>query len=66
MYLRRLCPGIPVLLVGGILNDPDLQNREALLNFEVFPKPYEAVELLDKVGEVLSKHSHRSKETSSV
>ena len=66
MYLRNLCPGIPVLFVGGILNDPDLENREALLNFEVFPKPYEAAELLDKVREVLSKHSRRSKVTSSV
>jgi DNA-binding NtrC family response regulator len=65
-YLRGLCPGIPVLLVGGLLNDPGLENREALLNFEVFPKPYKAVELLDKVKEVLSKHSLRSKETSSV
>ena len=65
-YLRSLCPGIPVLFVGGILNDPDLENREALLNFEVFPKPYEAAELLDKVREVLSKHSLRSKDTSSV
>jgi DNA-binding NtrC family response regulator len=65
-YLRSLCPGIPVLLVGGLLNSPGLENREALLKFEVFPKPYEAVELLDKVKEMLSKHSLRSKETSSV
>ena len=66
VYLRSLCPGIPVLLVGGILNDPDLGDRESLLNFEVFPKPYKAVELLGKVKEVLSKHPPRSKETSSV
>jgi DNA-binding NtrC family response regulator len=65
-YFRSLCPGIPVLLVGGLLNDPGLENREALLNFEVFPKPYKAVELLDKVQEVLCKHSLRTKETSSV
>jgi len=47
-YLRNLCPEIPVLFVGGILNDPDLESREAILNFEVFPKPYGAAELLDK------------------
>jgi DNA-binding NtrC family response regulator len=60
-YVRKLCPGIPVLLVGGILNDPGLENREALLNFEVFPRPYKAAELLDKVNEVLTKRSLRSK-----
>jgi len=59
-YVRKLCPGIPVLLVGGILNDPGLENREALLNFEVFPRPYTAAELLDKVSEVLARHSLRS------
>jgi len=66
MYLRSLCPGIPVLLVGGLLNDPGLENREALLNFEVFPQPYKAVELLDRVKEVLDKRSLRLKESSSV
>jgi DNA-binding NtrC family response regulator len=65
MYLRRLCPGIPVLLVGGLLDDPQLKNREAIRNFEIFPRPYTAAELLDKVQEVLAKHSVRSKVGSS-
>ena len=37
VYLRSLCPGIPVLLVGGLLNDPGLENREALLNLRFSP-----------------------------
>ena len=65
MYLRRLCPGIPVLLVGGLLDDPHLKIREAVRNFEIFPKPYSAAELLDKVKEVLAKHSPQSKVGSS-
>lgn len=57
IYLRRMCPGIPVLLVGGILDDERLEDREILQGFEVFPKPYKAAELLDKVKEVLIKCS---------
>lgn len=53
MYLRRQCPGIPVLIVAGLLDDVELEDREALQEFEVFPKPFKAVELLDKVKEVL-------------
>lgn len=59
-YLRRMCFGIPVLLVGGLLEDDGLENREILQGFEIFPKPYEAAELLEKVKEVLVKHAPRS------
>ncbi len=54
-YLRKLCPGIPVLIVGGILDDDRLENREILQGFEIFPKPFKAAELLEKVKEVLLK-----------
>ena len=59
IYLRKTCPGIPVLLVGGLLDDLSLEDRESLRGFEVFPKPFTAAELLDKVKEVLDKHSLR-------
>jgi DNA-binding NtrC family response regulator len=54
-YLRSMCPGVPVLIVGGILDDDELTNREFLQRFEVFPKPFKAAELLDKVKDVLPK-----------
>lgn len=54
-YLRSMCPGVPVLIVGGILDDDELTNREFLQRFEVFPKPFKAAELLDKVKDVLLK-----------
>jgi DNA-binding NtrC family response regulator len=60
MYLRRMCPGIPVLMVGGILDDAGLENREILQGFEIFPKPFQAAELVEKVKEVLAKHSPRN------
>ena len=60
-YLRKRCPGIPVLLLGGLLDDVRLKNREALEEFEIFPKPFKAAELLDKVKEMLVKCSPRNR-----
>jgi DNA-binding NtrC family response regulator len=60
MYLRRMCPGIPVLIVGGIIDDGGLENREILQGFEIFPKPFEAAALLEKVKNVLAKHPPRN------
>ena len=55
MYLRMKCLKMRVLIVGGLLDDERLKYREALQGFEVFPKPYPATELLQKVKDVLSK-----------
>ena len=55
IYLRTKCVKMRVLILGGLLDDERLQNREALQGFEVFPKPYNAAELLQKVKDVLSK-----------
>jgi len=55
MYLRRKCPTMRVLMVGGLLDDERLRHRATLQGFEVFPKPYTAAELLQKVKDVLSR-----------
>lgn len=52
-YLRKKRPAMKVLIVGGLLADDRLHNRELLERFEVFPKPYPAAEFLQKVKEVL-------------
>jgi DNA-binding NtrC family response regulator len=54
-YLRTKCSKMKVLMVGGLLADDRLFHREALEGFEVFPTPYPASALLQKVKEVLSK-----------
>jgi CheY-like chemotaxis protein len=54
VYLRTKCPKMKVLFVGGLLDDDRLQTREELQGFAVFPKPYSAAELLEKVKEVLA------------
>jgi hypothetical protein len=43
-----------VLILGGLLDDDRLRNREALQGFAVYPKPYTQAELLQKVKDVLS------------
>jgi hypothetical protein len=53
--LRKKWLKMKVLILGGLLDDLRLVNREELQGFEVFPKPYPAAELLRKIEEVLSK-----------
>lgn len=55
IYLRKKCLKMKVLILGGLLDDERLQNRAELQGFDVYPKPYSAGELLEKVQEVLSK-----------
>ena len=54
IYLRTKCTKMRVLMVGGLLDDERLRHRMELQGFEVFPKPYTAAELLQKVRDVLS------------
>lgn len=53
-YLRTKCGSMKVLIVGGLLDDDRLYNRDELEGLEVFPKPYPAAEFLRKVTAVLN------------
>ena len=57
MYLRERCHKMRVLILGGLIDDERLKNREALQGFEVFPKPYSVADLLQEVKDVLSPQS---------
>jgi DNA-binding response OmpR family regulator len=58
-FLRTKCPGLPVLMVGGQIDDNRLHYRMSLKGFEVFPKPFPIAALLEKVKDVLeSVHQH--------
>ena len=54
-FLRTKCPGLRVLMVGGLIDDDRLRHRMTLEGFEVFPKPFTATALLEKVRDVLHK-----------
>jgi DNA-binding NtrC family response regulator len=55
MYLRTKCPGMRVLMLGGLLDDDRLAYRAEQQGFQVFPKPYTAAALLQEVRRVLGK-----------
>jgi DNA-binding NtrC family response regulator len=64
VFLRSFQPGLPVLVLGGTLDDPNVEARTAAQHFEVFPKPYTAAELLVEVKKVLLKYTRtRSSES---
>ena len=52
-YLRARNPQMGVLMVAGFLNDDRIQYRAELEDFEIFPVPFTAAQLLEKVEEVL-------------
>jgi DNA-binding NtrC family response regulator len=52
-HLRKGCPHLRVLIVGGLPEDDRLKSREENEGFEVFPKPYPLAELVEKVKVVL-------------
>lgn len=54
LYLVSKCPAMRVLILGGLLDEERLLNREALQGFAVFPKPYSPHALLQEVKHVLS------------
>jgi DNA-binding response OmpR family regulator len=52
-YLRSRRPGLPVLIVAGLLDDDRIMVRNAIQEFHSFPNPFTRDELLAKVKEVL-------------
>jgi DNA-binding NtrC family response regulator len=60
-YLLTKNPRMGVLIVGGLLDDDRLTYRAELERFEIFPKPFSANELVEKVAAVL--HMVREKQT---
>jgi len=54
-YLKARHSLMRVLILGGALEDDRLQYRQELEGFDVFPKPYNAAAMLEKVKEVLDR-----------
>ena len=52
-YLRDRNPQMAVLVVAGLLDDDRIEIRAQLEGFEIFPPPYSAAQLLEKVDEIL-------------
>jgi DNA-binding response OmpR family regulator len=52
-YLRQRNPQMGVLVVAGLLDDDRLRIPADLQRFVIFPRPYTAAELIEKVELVL-------------
>jgi DNA-binding response OmpR family regulator len=52
-YLRTKCPGLPVMIAAGLMDDDRVHIQNAIEDFYIFPKPFPAADFLDKVKEVL-------------
>jgi DNA-binding NtrC family response regulator len=59
-YLRGKNPLMGVLIVTGFMADDRLQYRAGLEGFEIFPPPYSAAQLIEKVEEVLKAAQQRA------
>jgi DNA-binding response OmpR family regulator len=59
-YLRTKCPGLPVMIVAGLMDDDRVHVQNAVEDFYVFPKPFPASEFLEKVKEVLLVSRHKA------
>ena len=52
-YLRERNPAMEVLVVAGLLDDDRLQYRAKQEQFEIFPPPFAAAELIEKVKGIM-------------
>ena len=59
-YLLQRNPGMGVLVIAGLLDDHRLRDRAAIECFEVFPPPFTAAQMLEKVKEVLKATRERT------
>jgi DNA-binding NtrC family response regulator len=59
-YLRARNPKMGILIVAGLLVDDRLQYRADIEQFEIFPPPYTAAQLVEKVKRVLKATQERA------
>ncbi len=52
-YLRSRNPQMGILIVAGLLVDDRLQYRADIEKFEIFPPPFTAAQLIEKVEQIL-------------
>lgn len=53
IYLRTKRPGMPVLMLGGLIDDDRLRHRNELEAFYVFPPPITTQQFVDEVRRVV-------------
>jgi DNA-binding NtrC family response regulator len=61
-YLRSRCPGLPVLIVAGFLDDDRLDTQNKVEQFYTFPHAFSREDLLAKITDVLA-HTRQKRHT---
>lgn len=56
-YLRTKCPGLPVLLLAGLLDDDRIRTQNTVREFYTFPPPFSREDIVSKVRDVLQRES---------
>jgi DNA-binding NtrC family response regulator len=59
-YLLQRNPQMGVLVIAGLLDDHRLRDRAAIERFEIFPPPFTAAQMIEKVKEVLKATRERA------
>jgi DNA-binding NtrC family response regulator len=62
-YLRARNPKMGILIVAGLLDDDRFKYRADVEGFEIFPPPFTADQLIEKVEEVLKAAQERAPHT---
>ncbi len=52
-FLRSKCPGLPILIVAGFIDDDRVRVQNATDEIHTFPKPFSGDDLLAEVKHVL-------------
>lgn len=52
-YLRTKNPGMPALMLAGILDDDRIRNEADIDRFAIFPAPFTSAQLIEELRKVL-------------
>jgi hypothetical protein len=53
-YLRSKCPGLPVMVVAGFMDDDSIRVQNAVQEFPSFPAPFTRGEFVASVRDILN------------
>jgi DNA-binding response OmpR family regulator len=55
-HLRVSAPGLPVLVIDGSIDDERIRVRNEVHKMEMFPKPFAAADLLERIRSLCAAH----------
>lgn len=59
-YLRTKSPGLPIMIVGGFMDDDMVNAQNQVERYHIFPKPFQRADLLAELKNVLAEHAPKN------